>query len=230
MGDENTSSGSLATASDFTSRYRGLTEEGPAKDPASLQNYLNDATAWVEGQTTRRLCPFTSITETHPMFGLDPDDNGGVPPGTPLPWAGSLGMSFSNALGDGGGGTFVRKLWLRESAPRYQELWTYSVESINFFLGVGGQYNVNVSTLQGPYPDSGMVRFPLGDFAPEGTTAVVTYSGGYTVSIPNDLIRACCSQAAKFIILDMEPETRPGFNLDELDATIATLISTWVRP
>jgi hypothetical protein len=55
------------------------------------------------------------------------------------------------------------------------------------------------------------------------------YDGGYTRGIPPSLRRACLFQAAKFVILEFEPQTRQQMNLDEIDSQVDNLIASWIR-
>jgi hypothetical protein len=69
----------------------------------------------------------------------------------------------------------------------------------------------------------------LGTFAPEGSRIQVIYDGGYTVSVPSDLRRACIYQAIKFLIIDIEPQFRKDMDLVEIDSQISLLLGGWVR-
>lgn len=214
----------LASAADFQIRYPSLCQDAPGSSASYLADLMVEATSALEDLTTRRLAPFVNLSETHPLFGIDPEEWGNDN-GMPLPWAGSLGLSMASAMGVH---DLVRKCWLREYAPRYPELWTYSVQSITLHLSVGGTYEVDVANLEGPWADSGMMRFQPGTYAPEGTTAAVVYSGGYTATPPS-LKRACCMQAAMLLILDMEPQSRPGLDLNELELQLTKTVAAWAR-
>lgn len=215
----------LATPAEFSTRFPSLVLEGAASDPAVLSDMMDEATGALEDMTTRRLTTFTNLQETHTLFGIDPDEYGSAQPGMPLPWAGSLGSSFANALGVT---DLVRKMWLNEYAPRYPELWTYDTVSITLRLSVGGLYAANLTTLEGPYPDTGMVRFPLGVFAPEGTTAVIIYSGGYTTPPPS-LRRACLYQTALNLITEIEPQMAKDVSVANLEQQLEKAIAPWMR-
>jgi hypothetical protein len=217
----------LATAGQFQLFFPSLCEDAPASDPMALSQVLVEATAFIESSVGRRLAPFSNLTESHRLFGIDPTEYG-ASSDSPLDLYGSLGLSRAAAYGSG---NLVRKFWVDQTAPHYADLWTYSVASISLDLTYGSQILVQPSSIEGmgPHPDTGECRLRLGTFAPEGTTIVITYGGGYTVAIPADLQRLCRYVAAKMIILDMEPQSRKEMNLDEIELQITAMLSNWAK-
>lgn len=213
----------LASATDFTDFGDGLAElvrdfSSPAKDKLMLR-----ATRAVESRCDRRFAPFT-ITETIRAHGIDPAaaESGGLP----MDLLGALGRSRARAFG---ATNQVRDVWLREYAPLYADMWTYTVSNVTLARAWGDTQTVNPTSLEGPEPDSGHLRFRLGTFIPVGTTIRVTYSGGYTLSVPEDLVDATIYTAAKLAIVATEPQSRSGMNLDELDGQILELLAPFIR-
>ncbi|HMH94150.1 MAG TPA: hypothetical protein VK586_24100 [Streptosporangiaceae bacterium] len=167
----------------------------------ALSDLLSEATRECESETGRRLVPFTSVPETHRAEGMDPDeytDSANIP----MDIQGTLGRSYAQALGVT---TLVRHCWLNEFAVRYPELWSYSSISIQVVRSYGGNQNLSTSQWQGAENDSGHVWFQLGQFIPIGSLIRVVYSGGYTVAIPADLVRAGKFMAAYLAVRDLNP-------------------------
>lgn len=211
----------LATAADFTAfgALGTLTRDftAPAVDQLMLR-----ATRTVESRCNRRLAPFT-LTESCRAHGIDID--GRLGDNYPLGLAGALGRSRALSLGVN---EMVRDVWLTEFAPKYQDLWAYSNVSIVLARAYGDTENVAGSTLEGPEPDTGHLRFRLGTFIPSGTTVRVTYSGGYQ-TVPDDLNMAAVLTAAKLAILSAEPQSRKDMDTVELDAEILGLLVPYIR-
>jgi hypothetical protein len=186
------------------------------------------ATASIENACSRRMAPFTNLIESHDAEGIDPDeygDTGGAD--LPLDIYGALGVSKMRSLG---GSSLVRQLQLDQYAPLYTDLWSYSVQTVQLFRTYGDTQFVQPQSLEGPWADTGQFRFRMGTFVPVGTTVVVTYSGGYTVAIPDDLVSACLFAAARLYLLELDPEDRnSGHDLADLDAEIGGLISPYMR-
>jgi len=214
----------LATVDDFQKRFRELARDA---DPELIQDALEDATQHLEDRTGRRLAPFTNHVYQDRLFGIDPDEMG-ADVGMPMDIFGSLGMSMANAFGQS---SLVRHMWLDQFAPMRPELWTYSVQSIQIYRTYGDSQPIDFANggLLGPDATDGHCWFRIGTFIPEGSRVQVIYSGGYTVDIPPSLRRACLLQAAKFLILEAEPQNRRDMNMDEIDTQIAMLIGPWVR-
>jgi len=213
----------LASATDVTDLGYGTLVRGIA--PPALDKLVARASRTVESKCTRRFAPFT-ITESVRADGIDPAAIETA--GWPLDLIAALGQSRSRAYGES---TLVRDVWLSEYAPIYPELWTYSNVSIVLARAFGDTQDVLASSLEGPEPDSGHFRFRLGTFVPIGTTVRITYSGGYTVSIPDDLVQATVMQTALFAVLAAEPQQRKDFkgSLDELKGQIDDLLCPYQR-
>jgi hypothetical protein len=216
----------LATEAQFRRFYPDLSKNLSSQ---VINETLAEATGNLEERVDRRLAPFSGYTWSDRLYGIDLADPGGNA-GGPLPWAGSLGLSFANALGSGS--DLVRQFHLDQTAPVSPELWTYNIESITLSLSIGSTQTVDPGVpgaLEGPYPDTGLCRMRLGTFAPEGTTIQVVYGGGYTLGVPPSLQRACRMQAAIFSVLDFEPQLRQGMDLTEMNEAILQLIAPWVK-
>lgn len=168
--------------------------------PQALNDLMIEATRQCEGICSRRLAPFT-ITESHRAEGIDPDEYTDAS-NLPLDLQGTLGRSYAYALG---ASTLVRHCWLNEYAPRYQELWTYSNMSYQVIRSYGGNQPISPAQILGTFPDTGHVFFTIGLFLPIGSVINVTYSGGYTVAVPADLVRACKYMAASIAMSEIDP-------------------------
>lgn len=190
----------LASAAQFT--------EGPFGDlvrdysPQALTDLMVEATRACESETDRRLAPFT-VTETARADGIDPDeytDSANLP----MDIRSTLGASYAAALG---ASSLVRHCWLAQFAPRYPDLWSYSGVSVTIIRSYGGTQDVSAAQiLDGPEPDTGHLWFQLGIFLPVGSRVQVTYSGGYTVAVPADLVRACKYMAASIAVRELNPD------------------------
>jgi hypothetical protein len=214
----------LATVEQLQARYPEVIRD---IDPQVLQETLEEATRHIETRVGRRLAPFVGHIYQDRLFGIDPSEFG-ADNNTPLSWEGSLGQSMAGAYGSQ---NLVRHMWLDQFAPLYPELWTYNVQSIQIYRSFGDSQPIyfNNGGILGPDSTDGHIWLRLGTFAPEGTRVQIIYDGGYTVSIPTDLRRACIYQAIKFIILDIEPQLRKDLNLDEIDREISLILGGWVR-
>jgi hypothetical protein len=98
---------------------------------------------------------------------------------------------------------------------------------------VGPQEVVAIQTSSKTYIAEGFAShncwLRLGTFAPEGTRIYVNYSGGYTLGIPPALRRACLYQAAKFVMLDYEPQVRRIMSFEEIDTQVTRIMVPWYR-
>jgi hypothetical protein len=215
----------LATADDFVARMPELAKNF---DVEIIAETMVEATDQIEQMTNRRLAPFVGHLYEDRLFGIDPNEYGGTSVGIPLPWAGSLGASYANALGDS---ELIRHFWLDQFAPFHPELWTYNVQSIILQLTYGNTMTVDFANggLTGPAITDGHCWMRLGTFAPQGTRVQVVYDGGYTLGTPPALKRATVYQAAKFLIVDAEPQMRAQMNTDELDSQITSILAPWAR-
>jgi len=196
-------------------------------DPLTLSEVVEEATSHIEDITDRRLAPFKGLLYQDILRGINPNEYGGGFNDMPLDFAGSLGASYANALGSS---DLVRHFWLDQFAPKNPELWTYNINSITVNLTFGSTVTVgSKSLIDGPDASDGHAWLRMGTFAPEGSRIEVNYDGGYTVAIPSSLKRACIFQAAKFLILEAEPQSRKGMDVDELDKQIMMLLAPWAR-
>ena len=190
----------LCTTAQFTSSPFADLVSGMS--PGPMNDLMSEATRVCEGMAGgRRLAPFT-ITETTRADGIDPDE---YPPGMglPMPIQGTIGWSEALALG---GNDLVRHCWLTQVPVRYPDLWQYSGVSVLLIRSYAGTETVQASQiLQGP-DNLGHLWFQIGTLLPVGSRIQVTYSGGYTVAIPADLVRAARLAAAWLAITELNPE------------------------
>lgn len=190
----------LCTAANFqSSAFADLVAR--YSEPA-VSDLMAESTRACEGAAGgRRLAPFT-ITETTRADGVDPDE---YPAGAslPMPIQGTIG--WSEALALGGGNDLVRHCWLTQTPPRYPDLWQYSDVSVTVIRSYSGtqQYS-QAQLLDGP-DNLGHLWFQIGSLVPVGSRVRTTYSGGYRVAIPADLVRACRFMAAWLVISELNP-------------------------
>lgn len=178
------------------------------------------ATRRIESRCQRRLAPFTAKVESQRAYGISPDEYG-EQGDMPMDLSGALGWSQAAALGVS---SMVREFWLEEYAPMYPELWTYDLVSIEILRTFGDTSDFQASdfaALQGPELDTGHCRVQIGTYCPVGSTIRITYGGGYTAEIPDDLNMACVLQATKLILVGAEPELRKGMDAEQLDEELA---------
>jgi len=183
------------TASPFADLVAGY-------DEPALSDLMSESTRACEGAAgDKRLVPFT-ITETTRADGVDPDE---YPAGAslPMPIQGTVGWSEAMALG--GGSDLVRHCWLTQSPPRYPDLWTYSDVTVTIIRSYAGTQQYNASQLLDGPDNTGHIWFQIGSLVPIGSRVRVTYSGGYTVAIPADLVRAGRLMAAWMVISELNP-------------------------
>lgn len=165
-----------------------------------LSQKLTESTRLCEDVCDRRLAPFTSLTETQRADALDVED--ALDAYVPLDPTSQLGFSRAMSLGST---LLVRHFWVRERPPRYPDLWSGSISSINLLRSFSGIQAVDVSQIQYE-PDTGHVRFQLGTFVPPGTTIQVVYSGGYS-TVPASLVTASESMCAWMIVRQLDPQS-----------------------
>jgi len=190
--------------------------EGPFADlfagqeNSTLADWLAEATRACEREANRRLAPFTGLVETQRAGLIDPDEYADTA-NLPMDIQSTLGMSYAAAMG---ASSLVRHCWVDQYAPHYQDLWTYSNVSVTIIRSYGGTETLPAGRiLNGPEPDTGHLWFQLGLFLPVGSRVQVTYSGGYTVAVPADLVRANKLMTASFAVRELNPgDTRhdPG--------------------
>lgn len=168
--------------------------------PDALDQLMIEGTRQCEGMCGRRLAPFTGLPETHRATGIDPDeytDSANIP----MDLQGTLGRSYSNALG---AGDQVRHVWLNEFATRYPDMWSYANVQVTILRSYGGSQVMNTASLVGAEADSGHVWFTLGTFLPVGSLIRMNYDGGYT-TVPADLGRACKLMVASLVLGEIDP-------------------------
>ncbi len=168
----------------------------------ALSDLMVEATRMCEGACKgRRLAPFT-ITETTRADGVDPDE---YPAGSslPMPIQGTIG--WSEALALGGGTDLVRHSWLSQVPLRYPDLWQYSNVSVLVIRSYSGTQQYTASQLLDGPDNTGHLWFQIGALVPIGSRVRVTYSGGYTVAIPADLVRAGRLMAAWLAVSELNP-------------------------
>lgn len=191
-----------------------------------LSDILGEATRACESECGgRRLAPFTGLVETHRASAIDPDEYSDQS-NLPMDIQSTLGASYAQAIG---ANSLVRRVWVDQAAPLYQDLWAYSNVSVKAIRSYGGTQNLQpTQILNGPEPDTGHLWFQLGLFLPVGSRVQVTYSGGYTVAIPGDLVRACKFMAAWMIICELNPEDT-NHDPDRLHAAALMILQNYDR-
>lgn len=220
----------LATAQDFVNwgSNTELVQNETIWPPSALTSLMARATRRVESMCNRRLAPFTGLVESQEAFGIDPDEYGSQG-SMPMDITGALGWSQAAALGVS---DMVRKFWLDSSCPQYTDYWSITVNSIEILRTFGDTQTITdggLLTVQGPNYDTGLIKLQIGTYCPIGSTVVFTYSGGYTVQIPEDLNLACIMQATKFVLMGAEPEVQPGLSMAELDNEIKEMLAPFAR-
>lgn len=209
----------MATAAAFTTFGSfGSLVTGSSTD--DIDRLMVRSTRAIERRCDRRLVSFT-VTESTRAQGIDPDSAGTSH--MPIDMQGALGMSKARALGVT---DMVRDLWVQQYPPVEQDMWAYSGVSASVQSAYGGLSAVRIA--EGPEPDTGHLRLPLGTFCPVGSTVRITYSGGY-FTIPEDLELATIYQAAKFSIVGAEPQERKEMSTVELDHELTTLLAPYMR-
>lgn len=212
----------LVSAAQFTEGPYGDLVRGYSDQ--ALADLLSEGTRMCESETGRRLAPF-SVTETHRAEGMDPDEYTDAA-NLPMDLQGTLGRSYAYALG---ASTLVRHCWLNEYAPRYQDLWSYSNLQVTIIRSYGGSEILSPAQITGAENDSGHIWFQLGLFIPIGSLIRVTYSGGYTVAIPADLVRGCRFMCAYLAVRDLDPADS-SHDPDQLHTDALMALANYVRP
>jgi hypothetical protein len=209
---------STGAFADLAKYYTDQTEQ-------PLDDILVEATRACESECGgRRLAPFT-VTETHRASMIDPDEYSDQS-NLPMDIQSTLGASYAQAIG---ASSLVRHVYVDQYAPLYQDLWTYSGVSVEIIRSYGGTQNLQpAQILSGPEPDTGHLWFQLGLFLPIGSRVQVTYSGGYTVAIPGDLVRAAKFMTAWMIICELNPEDT-NHDPDRLHAAALMLLQNYDR-
>jgi len=192
----------LCTYAQFTSGPFGdLVSE---QEESTVTDWLGEATRACEREANRRLAPFVNLTEYQPADAINPDEYAGDIANLPMDILSTLGMSYAGAIGSG---NLVRRIWVDQYAPHYPDLWAYSNVSVQIIRSYGGSQVITPSQiLLGPEPDTGHTWFQLGLFLPVGSRVQVTYSGGYTIAIPADLVRACKFMTASYALRELDPD------------------------
>lgn len=190
--------------------------------PSAQDDLMLEATRACESACDRRFAPFTNVVETQRADALDVED--ALDAYVPLDPTSQLGFSRALSLGST---LLVRHCWVREHPPRYPEMWSGSITSIDLRRSFSGTQDVDVSQIQYE-PDTGHVRFALGTFVPPGTTIVVTYSGGYQ-TVPADLARACKYMAASIVVRELDPTQTGGHDPDVLYNNACKALTPYMR-
>ena len=203
------------TSSAFADLVAGYSE------PA-LADLMSESTRACEAAAGRRLAPFT-ITETTRADGVDPDE---YPAGAslPMPIQGTIG--WSEALALGGGTDLVRHCWLTQTPPRYPDLWAYSNVQVTVIRSYSGTQQYNASQLLDGPDNTGHLWFQIGSLVPIGSRVRVTYSGGYAVAIPADLVRAGRLMAAWMVVSELNPASTDR-NPDWLYSSACKLLESY---
>lgn len=189
----------------------------------TIDHIMMRATRLCESATDRRLAPFTGITETQRAQMLDVDDITEIP--GPMEPSAQLGFSRAQSMGTS---QLVRHFWLREYPPRFPEMWSGSITSINLLRSYSGTQAVVPNTTQYE-PDTGHCRFQLGTYVPTGTTIVVVYSGGYS-TVPLDLEQACEFMAASIVLKQLDPaQAMHGHDPDALRMDAVEILTAYTR-
>lgn len=216
----------LCSAAEFTQgAYADLASGYLDNGGAALGQVMLEATRLCEDMAGRRLAPFT-VTESHAAQGINPDEYSDMA-SVPMSLQSTLNASYAAASGYGAG-SLVRRIWIDERAPRYQDMWRYSGVSVTLLQSFGGTQQISQSQLlSGPDPDTGLVWFQLGLFSPLGSLFKVTYTAGYN-PVPASLVRACKFQAAALIVRELNPDDSPH-DPDVLEQAAEKIMERWQR-
>ncbi|MHB8511482.1 MAG: hypothetical protein ACYDCC_04825 [Actinomycetota bacterium] len=186
----------LASTTDFNnSPFNALAVSISAGE---LTNTLNRASQAIEDFCDRRLAPFTGLTETHRQFGVKNDLPGDTMVGDR---DAMINLDRMRALGQF---SQARHIFLREFPPLWEDQWTGAVSNISLIYPFGGSLATIPASSYEFDPNRGYVRFNIGVFCPPGTSASVTYSGGYS-TVPYALNQACLLEAARLLMIELMP-------------------------
>lgn len=163
-----------------------------------LDRIMAVATRAAEGLTGTQLAPF-QITETTRLQDGDVEDL--VPTGLPLPAQAQFGLSKASAMNIP---SLVRHAWVRCYPRVHGDLWTGAVTSVTVSWALQADPFVITADQVQFEADTGHIRFVVGTFTPPGTTAAITYTGGYT-TVPDDLKQACLLLAAATLTRELDP-------------------------
>lgn len=186
----------LASTADFQGSPFAEMVAGIAQ--AEMDRTMAAATRAAEGLTGCRLAPFT-ITETTRLQDGDVEDL--VPTGLPLPAQAQFGLSKASAMNIP---SLVRHAWVRNYPRSQEDAWTGALTSVTVSWALQADPFLVPATQVQFEADTGHVRFVVGTFTPPGTTAIVTYTGGYT-TVPDDLKQACLYLAAEQLAIELDP-------------------------
>jgi hypothetical protein len=214
----------LCTAAQFSSgAFSDLAQGYTNTTGQPLDELLGEATRVCESECGRRLAPFT-VTETTRADGIDPDE---YPSGAslPMPIQGTIGWSEALALG---GNDLVRHCWLSEFPCRYQDLWAYTDVSVTVIRSYAGTETLQAAQILDGPDNTGHLWFQIGTLVPVGSRVRPTYSGGYTVAVPADLVRACKYMTAWMIITELNPEDT-SHDPDRLHTSALMILSNYDR-
>lgn len=186
-----------------------------------LPDALIEATREIEDICSRRLSPFTGLTETVRVDTVPPDEHAQVQvTRPPVPWVPP--PNFDPVLN-----AQVRHCWLPQRPPRYPDLWTYDVTAIT--VSGANPYSIPADQiLYGP-DDEGHMWIQPGQYLAAGSRIQPTYSGGYTVAVPASLVRVCKYFTAAAIIRELNPDVSP--DPDALYASAEKILrdGNWLR-
>jgi hypothetical protein len=213
----------LATSTVFT--QTAWSDLAANLQAGELDRIMIQATRACESACKRRLAPFTNLTETHRAEGIDPDEYGSGTSSIPMDLPGTVGRSYANALGSG---DLVRHMWLSQTAPQFQEFWTYTINKLTIVRSYGGSQDVLPTSLQGPEPDTGHLWFQIGTFLPVGSQIRVNYSGGYS-TVPGDLESACLAMAASIVLKRLDPDFGGSHDPDLLRDEAIEFLNPYMR-
>ena len=145
-----------------------------------------------------RLMPFTT-TETTRLQDTDVEES--VSSGMPLPAQSQMGLDYATALSMP---VMVRHFWVRHYPRTYAEMWTGVLTAVSISWPYQTAPFVVPITSIAFDADTGHARFNLGTFSPPGSTAIITYTGGYTTT-PDDLRQAVLLLAAAMLTRELDP-------------------------
>lgn len=190
---------SLASPIDWAnSAYNNISNNITATE---LQRLLNVATRRCESECDgNRLAPFTGLVESERMQDGDVEDL--VPGGIILPPLAQMAYDYTKALGIS---SLVRHFSVRCYPRVFPDMWTGAVAGINLYWPIQQSPMVVPPAAIHFEPETGLGYYTLGTFVPPGSTAEITYSGGYS-TVPDDLKQACLDMTAHYLIRMLDPQ------------------------